>query len=137
MKKRKKLLFKILFIIIVFQFIICNNTVEASERPIWGEIISQGDKFMQIGESAATEENTTTDLDTMKAMNDIYSLVFPLGVAVTLIVGGFLGIKFMLSSAEDKAKLKESMIPYVVGCIAIYGSITIWKICIQILSTIS
>ena len=70
-------------------------------------------------------------------MNDLYSIVFPLGVAVTVIVGVVLGIKFMLASAEDKAKVKESMVPYVVGCIVIYGAFAIWKISIQLFSALS
>ena len=43
-----------------------------------------------------------------------------------------LGIKFMAASAEDKAKIKESMIPYVVGCIVIYGAFFIWKLAIMV-----
>ena len=42
----------------------------------------------------------------------------------------------MVSRAEDKAKVKESMIPYVVGCIAIFGALMIWKVVIGILSKI-
>ena len=137
MKKTINLLIKIVFIIIILQFNICNSTVEASEGSFWSDIISQGDRFIQIGESSATNEDTATDADMMQVMDDIYSILFPLGVVATVMVGGFLGIKFMLASAEDKAKVKESMVPYVIGCIVIYGAFGIWKICIQIFSSLS
>ena len=137
MKKTINLLIKILSIIIIFQVIICNSTVEASEESFWSDIISQGDSFIQIGSSAATNEDAASDADTMQIMNDIYSILFPLGVVATVMVGGFLGIKFMLASAEDKAKVKESMVPYVIGCVVIYGAFGIWRICIQIFSILS
>ena len=72
-----------------------------------------------------------------KVINDIWGLLFPLGIAVTVIVGGVLGIKFMLASAEDKAKVKESLVPYVVGCVVIYGAFGIWKLTIEIFSIFS
>ena len=137
MKKTINLLTKILFITIIFQVIICNSTVEASEESFWSDIFSQGDRFLQIGASAATNESSASDANTMEIMDDIYSILFPLGVVATVMVGGFLGIKFMLASAEDKAKVKESMVPYVIGCIVIYGAFGIWKICIQIFSSLS
>ena len=38
----------------------------------------------------------------------------------------------MMASAEDKAKIKEAMIPYVIGCIVIYGAFFIWKVVIMV-----
>jgi hypothetical protein len=134
MKKIKSVFVKILFILTIFQFTIF---VSASEASFWSDIISQGDNFVQIGANATQNDNTASDEDTKEIMDDIYSILFPLGVVATVMVGGFLGIKFMLASAEDKAKVKESMVPYVIGCIVIYGAFGIWKICIQIFSSLS
>jgi hypothetical protein len=91
------------------------------------------------GKWVATSDDSgaATDVETMGIMNDLYNVVFPLGVVTTVIVGVVLGIKFMAASAEDKAKVKESMIPYVVGCVVIYGAFGIWKLCIQIFSALS
>lgn len=43
------------------------------------------------------------------------------------IVGTIIGIQFLVASAEDKAKMKESLIPYIAGCIVIFGAFTIWS----------
>lgn len=134
MKKRINLIIKILFITIIFQLVVLKSTVEAS---IWSDIITQGDRFLSMGSSAATGDDVASDNEIMEIMNDIYSIIFPLGVVATVMVGGFLGIKFMLASAEDKAKVKESMVPYVIGCVVIYGAFGIWRICIQIFSVLS
>ena len=44
------------------------------------------------------------------------------------IIAGILGIKFMIGSAEEKAQIKDALIPFVIGCIVIFGAFGIWKI---------
>lgn len=46
--------------------------------------------------------------------------------------GTFIGIQFIVASAEDKAKLKESLVPYIVGCIVIFGAFTIWSVVVNL-----
>lgn len=48
------------------------------------------------------------------------------------IVGTILGIQFMIASAEEKAKVKETLVPYIVGCIVIFGAFTIWSIVVNL-----
>lgn len=48
------------------------------------------------------------------------------------IVGTIIGIQFMVASAEDKAKVKEALVPYIIGCIVIFGAFTIWSIAVNI-----
>ncbi|MCI8481836.1 MAG: hypothetical protein HFJ27_01800 [Clostridia bacterium] len=52
-------------------------------------------------------------------------------------IGMYLGIKFMISSAEDKAKVKEALIPYIAGCVVVFGAFTIWRLVILLLSGLS
>ena len=59
-----------------------------------------------------------------------------MGIVLAVLVGGVLGVKFMIASAEDKAKIKEAMIPYVLGCIVIFGAFGIWKLAITILNNL-
>lgn len=49
------------------------------------------------------------------------------------IVGIIIGIQFMVASAEDKAKVKEALVPYVIGCIVIFGAFTIWSTVVNIM----
>ena len=49
-----------------------------------------------------------------------------------LLVGTIIGIQFMLASAEDKAKVKEALVPYIIGCVVIFGAFTIWSIAVKL-----
>lgn len=49
------------------------------------------------------------------------------------IVGIIIGIQFMVASAEDKAKVKEALVPYVIGCVVIFGAFTIWSVVVNIM----
>lgn len=46
------------------------------------------------------------------------------------LVGTIIGIQFMVASAEDKAKVKEALVPYVIGCAVIFGAFSIWKVAV-------
>lgn len=97
------------------------------------DIFSDARKFVNRGRSNQND----FDIASFKINIDtIYNILLTVGIALTVIIGGILGIKFMMASAEDKAKIKEAMIPYVIGCIVIYGAFFIWKIAIIVLSDI-
>ena len=38
----------------------------------------------------------------------------------------------MLSEAEGQAKVKEMLIPFVIGCIVVFGGFGIWKIALSL-----
>ncbi len=138
---------KIILVILIIQIIFAIENI--SKAAWWDEIESSASNFLQSGKDAAssgevtstTEDgkkitiSTPSDNDLKTIINNIYNILFPLGVAITVIIGGALGIKFMMASAEDKAKVKESLVPYAVGCIVIYGAFGIWKLAITIFST--
>lgn len=117
---------------------------EESENSGWDNFFSESKKFINEGkdgwtglfsnerreQSGYTTENLKIDLDIM------YNVLVTIGIILTVIVGGILGIKFMMASAEDKANIKEAMIPYVVGCIVIFGAFFIWKLVVSIASSL-
>ena len=123
---------KILIILVIINIIFA--IVNVSQALSLSNIIESGDEFLSTGKGEADYKF----FNSQKAkgiISNIYSIIFPLGVAITVIVGGVLGTKFMLASAEDKAKIKESLVPYVIGCIVIYGAIGIWTLTINIMTT--
>ena len=65
------------------------------------------------------------------------TIIFLAVIFLAVAVGMFLGIKFMISSAEDKAKVKEALIPYIAGCVVIFGAFIIWKLTILLLGRIA
>lgn len=128
--KMKLIKIVLVFIIYVFIFqLVFIPTISLADGV--GEIVSQGDKFVSEG-------NVLIDKDKLnEGQSLIFNILLAVGVILTVIVGGYLGIKFMMASAEDKAKIKEMMIPYVLGCVIIYGAFGIWKIVITVLDQIA
>ena len=64
----------------------------------------------------------------------IYNLLLIIAIVVAVIVGLVIGIQFMTGSVAQKAKVKETLIPYIAGCIVIFGAFGIWKLVVEILS---
>ena len=69
-----------------------------------------------------------------QAVDVLYNIFLGVGMVIAVIVGIILGIQFMTSGSEEKAKIKESLIGYVIGCIVVFGAFGIWKLAIMIIS---
>lgn len=94
-----------------------------------GDIFSDGKAFLEKGNSIDETINTTE----LKSTSDyIYNGLLGFAVMVAIIVAMVLGIQFMLASADEKAKVKEALMPFVVGCVVVFGSFTIWKAVVNI-----
>ena len=66
--------------------------------------------------------------------NFIFNLLLAIAIVVAVILGMILGIQFMMAGIDEKAKIKETLIPYVVGCVVVFGAFGIWRIAVSILS---
>ena len=125
----KKIIINILSIILILFLLINICPIKVQAINLDG-IMSGADDFIEKGKNS----NTTID---DKQLHDTSSLIYNilLGVSMTIavIVGIILGIKFMMASSEEKAQLKEALIPYVVSCVIMFGTFTIWKIVITII----
>lgn len=55
----------------------------------------------------------------------IVSLLQVVGTIIAVITIMILGIKYMMGSVQERAEYKKSMIPYLVGCILLFATITI------------
>lgn len=94
-----------------------------------GDIFSSGKSFLSKGKDI-NETINTTELE--KTSDYIYNTLLGIAIMVAIIVAMVLGIQFMAASADEKAKVKEALIPFVVGCIVVFGAFTIWKIAVNI-----
>jgi len=95
-------------------------------------MFTKADEFIQKGQSG----KDTISEDTVKEMSEImYNALLVIGVVVAVIIGMVIGIKFMTGSVEEKAKVKETFIAYIAGCVVVFGAFTIWKIIVTILQS--
>lgn len=97
-----------------------------------GDWVGDAQNFIGAGGGTATIDNNKLK----RASDSIYNLLSSTGMIISVIVGIVLGITFMMASAEDKAKVKEALIPYIVGCVVVFGAFGIWKIVINTFSGI-
>lgn len=118
----KKISISIIIILLLSNIILIPKTFAIAD------IIKQGDNFL----SAEDDENDVINTDHVKnTSSEIYNILLACGIGVAVIVGAILGIHFILSSAEGKAKILETLVPYIVGCFVVFGAFTIWSIVIN------
>lgn len=120
MKKR------ILLILIMFILIICStNIVQATTT---GEIIGGADNFIATG-----QQTDRISGDALRTLSDtIYNVLLIVGTVIAVIIGAVLAIQFITGSVEQKAKIKDALVPFVIGCVIIFGAFGIWKLVVQI-----
>lgn len=133
MKKCIQIVIKIIISLLIVQF----TFYPTSQASFWDEIINLGDSFIDIGKEKL-EEDATIDTDNMRdEYMKLFRILFSLGVVLTVIIGAILGIKFMFGGIDEQVKVKEMLVPYIVGCIIIFGAFGIWRLVIQIISNVT
>lgn len=127
----KKTVLKILIIIftILGVLVLNNNFVQASSM---SDVVEGAQDFIEAGEQDTSPALDTDDLVPMSNM--LYNSVLVIAVIIAVIVGLVIAIQFITGSVAEKAKIKETLIPYAAGCIVIFGAFGIWRIVVNILS---
>ena len=78
--------------------------------------------------------NKVINEGTVKSTSDnIYGILLTIGIIVAIIAGIIIGMQFVTGSVEAKAQIKEKLIPYVIGCVVIFGAFGIWKLVVDLL----
>ena len=95
-------------------------------------IFTKADNFINQKDSNTITISEESLQDMSKTL---YNVLLIIGIILAVIIGMILGIKFMTGSIEEKAKVKETLIPYVAGCIVIFGAFTIWKVVVEVLQS--
>lgn len=123
---------KIIFILLIILtiFFIPNSYTFATSSI--GGVISGADEFITTGKGQ--EQISSENLKNLS--DEIYNVLLAIGVVVAVIVGLVLGIQFMAGSVEQKSKIKEALVPYIAGCIVIFGAFGIWKLVVIILQNV-
>lgn len=123
----KRILIKIIFILMLLTIIFSVTT----EVKGWSQIIQDGKNFIQEGEQSG--EGQLKDPNKLQDLSGyLYNILLAAGVVVAVIVATVLGIQFMIGGAEGQAKVKEMLVPFIVGCVIVFGGFGIWKIAVTI-----
>ena len=96
------------------------------------DMIADADNFV----SAAGKSNKINNAELADLSGTIYNIALQIGVAVAVLAGMALGIKFMISGVDEKADVKKALTVYIVGCVVIFGAFGIWKLVVEIMQNI-
>jgi hypothetical protein len=93
------------------------------------------DSVMDV--DAMNDQDKTVQSDRLTEItNTVLGAIYYFGVFVS--VGGLmiLGIKYMAGSTQEKAEYKETMGPYILGAVLLFGGINILKLIYTIVTKI-
>lgn len=96
-----------------------------------GNMMDASDDFLQTGKQ---HTNTTMNTSLIKsASSGIYNILLSVATAVAVIVGAILGVQYMTAGIDKKVEVKESLFPYLISCVVVFGSMGIWKLVVTIM----
>ena len=116
MKLCKKILIIVLIIISSF---LCTNQVfakvEAQTPDVKGsKAVIDPDKYDPSKEGALTAEETQIVID---KVGGVLGWIRNIAIIVAVISLMIIGLKYIMGSASEKAKYKETFLPWVIGCV--------------------
>lgn len=129
----KKMLFKVCLITLL---ILCNLSVYSTTCMADGsldDVMNNGNSFLNAG----SESPTMIDQNDLKSLSNFISgVLLTIAIGVTVITGAIMGLNFITQSIEEKAKVKESMVPWVIGIIVSFGAFTIWEVAVNLFQSL-
>ena len=137
----KKFARKFIISIVIFSIMCHNLVIAASETPKKVEwkfapntffITGLGTKAKNIGEKIS---DTFGNSDLGKILG-LLSIVFTISRLICLAAVFIIGIRYMMSSAEMRADLKQRMLPLFIGLVIIFGASSIMSIAIRFLNNV-
>ena len=114
-------------LIVIFITVLLSQNVFAI-----GKIFNTAESF-----EAASKNYTNYTMDTdklQKGSGEIYNILLAIATGVAVIVGAIMAVKFMTAGVDKRVEVKESLFPYLISCIVVFGSMGIWKLVVTILS---
>lgn len=122
--------------IIILMLILQISFIPIANAGFWDDVKSSGEIFILNGKNQASSGNEINNGNFDSLMSQMYNALLTLGIVLSVLIGAILGIKFMVGSIEQQAKIKEMLLPYVSGCVVTFGAFGIWKLMMVLLGKI-
>ncbi len=72
-----------------------------------------------------TDNSIGKDKGIMAVINDVIGLLQLAGTGIAVVTVTILGTKYMLSSVDQKAEIKNKAMPVVIGCIILFAAVNL------------
>lgn len=94
------------------------------------DVIKNADSFLNVPDESGKSIviNTPDEGELQKLSKSVSGVLLTVAFAVTFISIAVMGVNFAIQSVDDKAKIKEAMIPWIIGIFVSFGAYGIWKI---------
>lgn len=125
---------KILIILIVIILLISNSACVYGAKAN-SDIKGLAKNWLDLGREEA-EKSGGASTKKWSEFNNLAGILWGIGIFVILTCGVIIGIKYMFSSLEEKASMKENLKPYIIGSIIIIGALGIWQLLVELLDKI-
>ena len=106
---------------------IIDSNVYASS--LFGNIQSSAENFLQTGK----DNQKITAATAKDKILPIANMLVAIATVVFLIVGGIMGVQYMISGANERAQLKTKLIWFVIAVVVVYGAAGIFNIAVRIM----
>lgn len=127
---KNKLIYSLIIVVTIFFSVnICSYTVHGASTI--DDVISGAQSFIEEG-----TENTIKEIELKETSNFIFNAFLACAIVIAVIIGMVIGIQFMTSGVDEKAKIKEALLPYALGCFVVFGAFGIWKLAVTVLSNL-
>ena len=123
-KKFRKIIITLVSIILIFGLPTYSNAMS------FDSIFGGAQDFIQQGSSSSAQGINEGELKTIS--DTVSGVLLTIAVAVTAISITAMGITFAIQTVEDKAKVKEAMVPWLIGVLISFGAYGIWKFVMNI-----
>ena len=132
--KKRNLVFKMVMVIVIAMCIIMPNfSMAATSGLTWDEIDQQAKGFLNTG----SNQQGVSQEKIQNIVIPIAQMLVAIGDVVIAIVIGVMAIKYMISSPEDKAKLKTQLIGVTISACVIFGAQFIWATAYEFFSNLA
>ena len=130
----KKICYISFVAIICFLILHCFSNKTYAKATL-GDIVDGGDFFTNSVNPNA--DPIFNEQGQKEGVSQLYFIALGIGIAAAAIVGMILGIQFVTTGVEGQAKIKEKLIPYIVGCVVIFGGFGIWRLVVDVVQSIT
>lgn len=122
--KIKTIIITLISMILIFSLPIYSNAFS------FDSIFGGAQDFITAGSGSSAQG---VDESKLKNLSDTVSgVLLTIAVAVTFISIAVMGVNFAIQTVEEKAKIKESMVPWLIGVFVSFGAYGIWKFVMNI-----
>lgn len=67
----------------------------------------------------------TKDSKVAKILNSVIKLIQIAGTGISVLMVTMLGIKYMLASSSEKAEIKKTAMPIIIGCVLLFAAVNL------------